>query len=413
MLSLLKFNRHWENGYTYPFSITRSIFPRLISQIEQRQIAELCGLRRTGKTTLLMQVMNELLSRGVDPLKIWYFTFDEQTADLDFIFNEFQKQTGLSYKNEKLFVFLDEIQKLQNFQSQLKIYYDLYPDIKFFISGSTSLFIRRKIQESLAGRINTLFLKPLQFSEYLLFAEKAHWLERPSLYQTELENEFELYWDCQFIEAIPMKDAQSRKEYVLSIVKKIIFEDIPQLYAIDHPQILLALLQMIAAQPGMYLHYENIANDLKISQKTIVKYLAILEQAFLIKTLFNFTGNMITSQKKMKRVYLTSTSFSSALTIQSDPGKTAENVFITLNDVDFFWRDVYKHEIDFIRHQNNKPLPVEIKYKPALAKRDLQNIRLFTKKYKPQQAIILMKRWDKETIMLDGTALHLKSIYLE
>lgn len=210
-----------------------------------------------------------------------------------------------------------------------------------------------------------------------------------------------------------MSRAETRKEYMLSILKKIIFEDIPQLYAIDHPQILFAIIQMIAAHPGLYLHYENMSNDLKISQKTLVKYISILEQAFLIKTLFNFTGNMITSQKKMKRVYLTSTSFSNALDSGSDRGKMAENFFISLNDIDFFWRDVYKHEVDFISGKNNKPFPIEVKYKSVITKRDMQNMRLFIQKYKPEHSYIFMKRWEEETIMIDKTALHLKSIYLD
>lgn len=89
MINLLKFNSHWDKGYIYPFPKTRKILPELIKQIDERFITEICGLRRTGKTTLLQQTINELLARGVNPFKILYFTFDEKTVDIDKLLNEF------------------------------------------------------------------------------------------------------------------------------------------------------------------------------------------------------------------------------------------------------------------------------------------------------------------------------------
>jgi len=63
----------------------------------------------------------------------------------------------------------------------------------------------------------------------------------------------------------------------------------------------------------MYLHYENLGNDLKISAKTVSKYISILEQAFIVKILYNYSANQLTSEKKMKRIYLSSSSFCTAL----------------------------------------------------------------------------------------------------
>ncbi len=110
-------------------------------------------MRRLGKTTLFLQVINTLLDRNVEPQSIWYFSFDEDKYDLDELFTVFKIQTRKDYHSDKIFIFFDEIQKLEGFQSQLKIYYDLYPNLKFFISGSTSLYIRKKTLESLAGRV--------------------------------------------------------------------------------------------------------------------------------------------------------------------------------------------------------------------------------------------------------------------
>ena len=329
-MTLLKFNRHWNQGFTYQFPKERKFFTTLKQHTENRQIIELTGLRRTGKTTLFFQLINFLLQSGVEPHSIWYFSFDEQKYSLDELLAEFKKQTKKDINTDKLYILLDEIQKLKDFQSQIKIYYDLYPNIKFFISGSTSLFIKKKIRESLAGRLFSFMLKPLDFHDYLIFRDKSNLLELPEMFQSEISMEYEKYLSNQFIETISITNDELKKEYVIGILKKIIYEDIPQIFPVDNPEILYAIVKIIAQHPGMYLHYENLANDLKISSKTLSKYISILDQAFLIKILYNYSANQLTSEKKLKRIYLTSSSFCTALHDFNHLGLVVENAILSI-----------------------------------------------------------------------------------
>lgn len=119
--------------------------------MQDRRIVQLTGLRRTGKTVLLQQIINHILGEVASPFSIWYFTFDEEQVNLDDLFQIFSRQTGLEHKKEKIYIFLDEVQKLQNFQNQLKVYYDQYPGPKFFISSSKSLFKRKARRAWQAG----------------------------------------------------------------------------------------------------------------------------------------------------------------------------------------------------------------------------------------------------------------------
>jgi uncharacterized protein len=100
---------------------------------------------------------------------------------------------------------------------------------------------------------------------------------------------------------------------VLGIIKKIVFEDIPIIFPVENPEILYAIVKIVAENPGIYLHYENLANDLKITSKTVSKYISILEQAFVVKVLYNYSANQLTSEKKMKRIYLSSSFFCPAV----------------------------------------------------------------------------------------------------
>ena len=381
-INLLKYNRHWEKGFRYSIVKKRELFDVLKNSLYKKQIVEVSGLRRTGKTYLFFQLMDFLLENGVNPFAIWYFTFDEDKIKLDSLFENFIKQSQIDFKKQKVYIFLDEIQKLDNFQSQLKVYYDLYSNAKFFISGSTSLFVRKKIQESLAGRIASFFLPPLNFKEYLHFKEKEEILKRPSAFKNEIEREFEIFLESQLIESIIVQDLSEKKQYFLTIIKKIVFEDIPQVFPVDNPEILWAIVKIIGQHPGMIINLQDLSKEIGISNKTLSNYLFYLEESFLIRKVYNFSRNLLTSEKKLKRYYLASPSFSAAISDFNDKGKLAENFLISLKDYRFFWRDVYKHEVDFIEIKDGKIIPIEVKYKNIVTEKDFNNLILFSKKFK-------------------------------
>jgi len=415
MINLLKFNRHWNVGFRYEFPKTRKFIAILKLHIESRQIIELTGLRRSGKTTLFLQVINTLLDRNVEPQRIWYFSFDEDKYDLDELFTAFNIQTRKDFNSDKIFIFFDEIQKLENFQLRLKIYYDLYPNLKFFISGSTSLYIRKKTQESLAGRVFSFELNPLDFEEYLHFRNRNNYFENPEMYHSELKIEFENYLSRQFIETVNMTDDSLVQEYLLGIIKKIVFEDIPIIFPVDNPEILYAIVKIVAENPGIYLHYENLANDLKITSKTVSKYISILEQAFLVKVLYNYSANQLTSEKKLKRIYLSSSSFCPAVSGSIydflKTGLLVENALLSLKSWQFFWRDAYNHEVDFVELKNKQVLPVEVKYKTKVRNSDLNNLFLFCKKFHLTKAVILLNTIENQTIEFKGLTIEMKPVF--
>jgi len=411
IVNLLKFNRHWNPGFRYEFPKTRKFIKKLEQHIDDRPIVELTGLRRLGKTTLFLQLINTLLEREIEPQNIWYFSFDEDKYDLDELFIAFKTQTRKDINSDKIFIFFDEIQKLENFQSQIKIYYDLYPNLKFFISGSTSLYIKKKTQESLAGRVFSFELKPLDFEEYLHFRNMDNYLAMPQMFHSELVVEFEHYLSRLFIETVNINDNFFVQEYVRGIIKKVVFEDIPLIFPVDNPEILFAIVKIVAENPGLYLHYENLANDLKLTSKTVSKYISILEQAFIVKVLYNYSTNQLTSEKKMKRIYLSASSFSTALCDSQKTGLLVENVLLSLKPYQFFWRDAYNHEVDFIEILNKTVIPTEIKYKTKIRNSDYNNLYLFCKKFNVQKAIMYVNTSEIQTIDFKGLTIEMKPLF--
>lgn len=378
-------NRHWKEGFLYPFPEKRQLYDQLAASLKKRFITSVIGLRRTGKTTLLKQLINSLIAEGVPRQSILLYSFDDPT-DLQTVIDDYLKRTARDKDSDKLFFFFDEIQKLPDWQNKVKIYYDNYPNIKFVVSGSSSIFIRKK-SESLAGRIQEFWLTPLSFKEFLQFRGKKELIGKQQLFAAELVREAEIFSGRQFIEIInEPKDAAD--SYLDTLARKIIFEDIPQVYPVEQPQVLLNVFKAITTHPGMLIDYHNLAMDLGINEKTLSNYVHYLEMAFLIKKLYNYSRNQLTSERKLKKVYPLASSF-----CQAEISKIMEALVVTQLPGAFFWRRA--HEVDYILVEKNKVSPIEVKYSEQIKESKLKGLRKFMKEF-TTEGIVLTKNIEKK-----------------
>ncbi|HII30205.1 TPA: AAA family ATPase, partial [Candidatus Woesearchaeota archaeon] len=107
-------NPWWKDGsvsrdLARPYK--RRVFNRLLKLVDYRQIIILSGLRRVGKTTLLYQIIENLL-KSSDPKHVLYFNLDKSAKDLKEILNAYEELVGVNWKKERIFVLIDEIAKL-------------------------------------------------------------------------------------------------------------------------------------------------------------------------------------------------------------------------------------------------------------------------------------------------------------
>lgn len=241
-------------------------------------------------------------------------------------------------------------------------------------------------------------MNPLSFEEYLSFSKNSHILTNPLLFKNDIETNFEIFLNNQFIEAISIPEIDAKKEYYVGIMKKIIFEDIPSAFSVSNPEILWRIIRMIAQNPGILIDYKNLSNEIGLSNKTVSSYLYFLEESFLVKKVYNFSRNQITSEKKLKRFYLASPSFSWALTVFHATGRLVENLAASLGGYNFFWRDSYHHEVDFIKiEKDDAIIPTEIKYKETIQPKDLKNLLIFAKKFDARRAMIFKKGTEEKS----------------
>ncbi|MGE9811203.1 ATP-binding protein, partial [Ferroplasma acidiphilum] len=208
---------------------------------------------------------------------------------------------------EKIYIFLDEVQKLKDFENKIKIYYDLYPDIKFILSGSASISIRKISNESLAGRIISFYIEPLSFLEFLEMnnfniEEIKH---NYNLYKNEIMPMLDIYSKYgSFPElALSRDDDYARKYIKETVVERIIYKDIIEEFNVNDLTLLRSLINIIANKPEMILNFRSISENLGKDQRTISNYFEYLEYSFLIKIIYNYRENISITMRKLKKCY--------------------------------------------------------------------------------------------------------------
>src|SRR3989338_1990897 len=103
-INLEKQNFHWREGFSYNFPIKRELFSRAAKEIESKQIVSITGLRRTGKSTILKQLIDKLIESGTNRGHILLFSFDESQPKIEDIIKEHEKRLGKEFLkiNEKI-----------------------------------------------------------------------------------------------------------------------------------------------------------------------------------------------------------------------------------------------------------------------------------------------------------------------
>ncbi len=394
-------NPWWKTGKIkeeYSSLPQRSLFKEIADYIEEKQIIAIHGLRRTGKTVLMHHIIGFLLKTNPQE-KIIYYSFDLLKKKIEDILDESAKFLGIDLQKEKVYVFLDEIQKLEGWENELKLLYDNYRNVKFFISGSSSLFIEKKTKESLGGRAFSFVLNPLTFPEYLEL--KGVKTENILLFEKEIKEDLAHYIRTGgFPELIRIQESEKIDKYIKELViDRVIYIDIPSAFQIEEPQLLERILKIISSNPGMIADYESLADDLSRNRKTISNYIFYLEKAFLIKKLYNYSSNLLTTEKKSKRLYPSSTSF--AFLFNAQEGRIIEAAILMNSNFRFFSRAGNK-EVDFIG-SGKTTLPIEAKYSDSIKEKQLKGLLKFMGDYNLDEGIVITKDLEDKRTIKGGT----------
>ncbi|MDA8048925.1 MAG: ATP-binding protein [Rhodospirillales bacterium] len=315
-----------------PYGLPRrdyfSPFARLVQSPVQRAVI-LLGARRVGKTTMLHQLIGELI-HGRAFSAILFASIDTPTysdLSLDHLLALFLKAHPHDPGAHRLVV-LDEIQYLRDWERHLKVLVDNWPETRFVASGSAGATLRHRSTESGAGRFTDFELPPLTFAEFLSFRGLEPLIESASgtgpadAFRAHdiaaLNNAFVDYVNFGgYPEAVagpPEVQADFQRFVGRDIVDKVLLRDLPSLYGIQDIQELNRLFQVLAYNTGQEVSLEALSQNSGVAKNTIQRYLRYFETAFLIHRVLRVddTARRFQRQRAFK-VYLTNPSMRAAL----------------------------------------------------------------------------------------------------
>ncbi|MEA2081977.1 MAG: ATP-binding protein [Elusimicrobiota bacterium] len=408
--------------------LRRDLLDEIVKWIDRKEVFAIKGPRQSGKTTLMKMFMEYLQRhKKVKKENIIYLTFED--ADILSAFEKRPKEylkNYLSGKKGRVFFLLDEFQYLKNGGKKLKFLYDTFENVKFVVTGSSSLELASSTGKYMVGRMFSFNLFQFSFKEFLRtkeshlynaylenaqrvrdFIEKGK-ISKPKddIYKGALGGYFEEYIKFGgYPEVIKTSSAEEKKIILKNIFSTYLTKDIVELLMIRDVSQFRDITAFLASDMGGMINYNHLAQDVKSYFKQIKHFLSVLEETFVIKLIRPYYRNMSTELKKNPKVYFTDTGLRNYiinnfndLRIRTDAGKLVENfVFRQFSEKESlrikYWRTLAKAEVDFILDTGNEIIPSEVKYtrKPS-ANRSFRN---FIDVYKPSKSLILTKGvWD-------------------
>lgn len=250
---------------------------------DQNIIKVISGVRRCGKSTLLMMFADELLQNGIQKEQIQFYNFED--LDTLAIGDIYQIHTHIKDRlvaDKTNYIFLDEVQNIQEFQRLVDSLY-IKPNVDVYITGSNAYLLSGELATLLTGRYVEINLLPLQFSEYYNFAL----LKSPNLPKIETLANFIHYGGVpEYIKQLQIGEKQANM-FADSILKTIVEKDIFQRLGITNKHDFNKILDFIFDSVGSYVSPRSISDTLRtqgtiVDKQTVAKYLDAMCDAYLI-----------------------------------------------------------------------------------------------------------------------------------
>jgi len=357
----------WRENYFWEDQ-SKKIVPRekylklLTNALNQKEVQVLMGARRVGKTYLMYSLIQHLIENGTDPKHILYCILNDYELNevkiIDII-TEFRIIHKLDNR-DKIYVFLDEVQYVKNWDQQIANLYDT-ENIKIIVSGSSSLLIKNQ-STFLTGRQLKYTIYPLNFKEFLDFRGYKVTPSKNYLYRNYIQEYFELG-------GFPDMVLNQNSQYLNDLIDAVLFKDIVSVYKLDQPSLLKEILIWLSVhlrQPTSYNKLTKVLNQK--SDVTIKQYLEYLKEVYQILEIRRFSLSMAEQMISPKKYYFTDLGMRNTLINGfKDFGAVAENVLYLhlcskFGQDNVFYYYENKLEVDFIVKQNQDLLAFECKY---------------------------------------------------
>ncbi len=407
-------NLWWVTGCVdkgFLFLQERQEMLEILPLMRDTRLIALEGGHRTGKTTLLFQLVNRLMTcENIAPKRIFYFPCDhrillDQAMDLpqilDYYFGQILYEAPCQLK-QRVYVVLDEIDQIPDWPAIVKNWLDQTYQIKFIVSCTTVCRSNSPDQNTLAGRIDQIVIAPLTFTNYLeihrhmdaqierflsvlpgysVFKDPVQYFNdldrqkytiemcRPVI--TRLANEYLLTGGYpEYQPGMPISQWQQR--LYLDIVIRGLYKDVIKPYRIRCPEKLERLLLYLAQNQDKLHSGQSIGQDIHLDNNTAAKYLKCLEEAQLLAVIKNRLNAVNQFYSDNQWIVLADTGLRNAILHRADLNEDEEKRLVALMLVQLacrlgrehqYWVSTYRDHrthVDLLLSDRAKTLPVII-----------------------------------------------------
>ena len=333
---------------------------------DQDLIKVIMGIRRCGKSVLLLQIIEELKEKGIPESQIIYINFENE--DYSFIKNDIDLHNYIKKKivnKEKYYLFFDEIQNVKDWEKAINSFKSS-KNVSVFITGSNSDLLSGELATHLAGRYVSFKLYPLTFGEVCVLKNLKE--------RTEIEDAFDDYitWGGM-PQRFMLTDEMQTRTYLSDIYDSIVVKDIITRFGIKDIDLFNRIVEYIVTTPSQNFSAGSLSNyfankdDREVSKITLYNYLEYMAKAMLINKVdrYDIRGKRILNGKY--KYYLTDLGLGQVKNIGKRPqlGAYLENIVyneLISRGYDVKIGNLEKAEIDFIATRFKEKIYIQVAY---------------------------------------------------
>ena len=359
--TLSKWNRWGSNRLDS--GILRQMTSSILPYINTPEIVVLVGPRRSGKSTILYQIMDALEQQGIPRQAVLHINFEEpqlipslNLEGLDELYNHYREHV---YPEGRAFLFLDEIQNIPQWERWVRAR-NQTEDIKIFVTGSSAKLMSREIATLLTGRHLSFEVTSLNFAEFLEFRQIAlpeHRLPMtpPPTIRHAL-NEYQLWGGFP---AVVLAATEQHKQSILTeYFDDILYKDIVLRHNIRDSVLLRNIAVHLLTQTGGLISFHRIANTFQISNDAATSYCRYLQESFMVEFLPFFSLKAALRQRHPQKIHAMDLGLRNTVSLahSADEGHLTESLVYHIlrrryGDNVFYWNG--DSEIDFVVREGN------------------------------------------------------------
>ncbi len=379
--------------------VPRSINPLIFKTLSEREIIALTGIRRSGKSTIMYQMIDSLLKK-YDPEQILYVNLDDEILKKETVESIYSFYREQKNPDGFAFIFLDEIQNIEKWERFVKKYYDLHENVKFIISGSSANLLKGEFSTLLTGRNFTFTIYPLSFKGYLRFTGINH-KQLTTTAKNRILHELNNYLELGGFPEVYFKPEELKGILLKQYFDDIIYKDVVKRHNINAKKITELAIYLFTNIANPYT-IRKIRNFTGLSIDSIKDYISYLENAYLIQPINHFSYSLKETSQLPKKSYCIDCGLRNIVGFRfsSDAGRLAENCvrseLLRQNKLVYYWKG--KGEVDFIiKAKSNTLTALNVTYSDNIEEREINALLEFKKDHpKVKELILLTKDLEKK-----------------